>query len=334
MRVSFLLCPLIVSGAACGRVGYEDANLGRLSVEEPDASEPAESNGGSSQSGPGSMGSRPPPKDPAGSAGGSVSAGPGSGGMNSEAGAGAGGSAGGTAGASGTGGSSSGGAPSGGAGSGLPCDTPPGLFVYSHSPDHAVTMLLEGATISSTVYIRFLDCDSKNGATFDVNGNETAVQTTGPYDLLGDWEGVPRPFMPEFFGVGDIDLTATLRAPSTGSGTTRFRTAQGVVPPGLYLTNISRSSYQPLEGATLTGDAFVVLLPSLFNPSVDFELTDGGMPLLTKFEGGAPLDLMGNGARPAPLPTTDYANGQYTVNAVEDDDVTAVSHTARFTIQN
>lgn len=369
VRIHCVIWLSLFWGAACGRLGYEDSDLKRLGVVEPGTGGIADADGGGLLPGSGSVGNRPPPTDPLGAAG-RGGAGTGSAGSSSTAGAGAGGNAalggtasmggtggaGGTAGAGGTGGVpvpdadagvpdpvdsgagaggvSSGGAPSGGAGPGLPCDTPPGLFVYSHSPDHAVTLPLEGATIASTVYVRFLACDSQAGVTFEANGRHTAVQTTEPYDLLGDEGLVPRPFIPELFGVGEIDLNATLRAPSTGSTTIRFRTSQVVLRPGLYVTNISRSVFQPLNGATLMGNAYVILLPSLRTPSVDFELTDGSPSLLTKFEEGPPLDLMGNGAKPSPLPTTDYGNGQYTVNAVEDDDVTTVNHTASFTIQN
>ena len=195
----------------------------------------------------------------------------------------------------------------------------------SSAKDRADTTPLEGATLSGNAYV-FLTPLIPDGdidqVDFFLDGSFVKTESWAPYDLKGTYStGRPAPFNTRTLKDGSHIVRAEIVFPSgVQSITSTFETLNYEPTSGRFNLSVSfsadRSGTMPLEGATLSGDAFIFLTPLFPDGDIDkvkFFL-DGSF---VKTESWAPYDLKGtyDSGRPARFDTRTLDDGSHSVRA-------------------
>lgn len=195
----------------------------------------------------------------------------------------------------------------------------------SSATDRSDTKPLEGATLSGKAYIfltpLYPDGDIEQ-VDFFLDGSFVKTEFWAPYDLKGTYRrGNPAPFDTRTLKDGSHTVRAEIVFPSgVQSIESEFITRNYESKPSAFRLSVSfspdRSGTIPLEGVTLSGDAFIFLTP-LF-PDGDIDEVDFFLDgLFVKTESWAPYDLKGtrDGGIPAPFDTRRLDNGPHIVRA-------------------
>ncbi|MDQ4052083.1 MAG: metallophosphoesterase family protein [Actinomycetota bacterium] len=223
----------------------------------------------------------------------------------------------------------------------------------SSLPDRSSPSTLEGATLAGNVYVFAVPGEPVSEVRFWVDdptmsGTADKVEKSGPYDLAGTntSTGTALPYDVSALGPGSHVVTA--RATFTAGGsvvtsgtfTVEAATAPDPTADGVLVSGFSdRSAALPLEGATLSGDAYIFATPDEPVHDVRFWLDDISMSgPADKVEKNAPYDYAGtvSGSRLAnPLNADRLTAGGHTMSVrLTRTDGTTSSRHSTFTVGN
>lgn len=216
-------------------------------------------------------------------------------------------------------------------------------LAVSDSPTRSASRPLAGTTLSGNAYIHVTG-SGITGVTFRLDDPAGArapyrVEGAAPWDLAGGTATTAAPLDTRQLAAGLHQVSAAV----TRAGVTQELEASFTVPgavspvPALAVsTSSARTSAAPLEGATLSGNAYAFVPESAGITEVAFHLDDPSRSRpANRIERAAPWDLAGGTATTAAaVDTTTLSAGTHTLTAAVTRSGAVTVQTATFTVAN
>ncbi len=224
-----------------------------------------------------------------------------------------------------------------------PADAGSGSLLVSPNPDRSGATALDGATVSGTAYVFLSTGENVKRVVFALDGSDTIVENIAPFDFAGTDKPLANPWPSSSVsdGAHTISAAATLVGGGGFNVSATFtvdNAPEAPAPPAggdaslLVSQSPDRSGATPLEGGTLSGDAYVFLQTGESASRVEFSL-DGALHWT---ENVAPYDFAGtSGGSPTAWSTASIDDGSHTISArVVRNGASDITVSASFTVAN